>query len=72
MMPGRPPVMDEKLRAALEAIDQARLDIDKAVKNGDNVAAEDLLKKINRLAQEIDKLTSEDSGPGPGSGPRVD
>ena len=51
-------------KEALEAIDRARLDIDQAVKNGDNVAATNLLEKINRLAQEIDKLGSQKLMPG--------
>jgi len=69
-MPGQHPEMDGKLRAVLESIDRARLDIDQALKNGDDVAAANSLKKINRLAQEVDKLTSEDPGSRPG--PRAD
>ncbi len=58
-MSSQQPKIDKRLRAALDAIDQTRLKFDQAIKTGDEVAAADLLKTINDLAQDFDQLAGD-------------
>jgi len=60
-VPPQPPKIDGKLQVALDAIDQTRLKFDQAIKNGDEIAAENLLKTIQELAQKFDQLTCKDA-----------